>query len=250
MPNAGTVPAPKFSNKNIKNGISPRKIKSLHLYKIHGTKSIIFRGARIPYARIWVMLLAFGRKGYIVSLMNKTWYCNLFGLSDACNSESPQAKADHGDADAQFWLGLRFANAQGETQDYTQAARWYLKAATQNHAMAQFNLGMMHSSGQGVSKDSAQAVMWFTKAAVQGDPAAQFNLGLTQRFAIAGAPPLDAVEFRIEAYKWFHLAATKGYLGAKIASETLTHDMTLDDVAEGSRRAAAFVVTKPVQLQN
>ena len=142
------------------------------------------------------MLLAFGRKGYIVSLMNKTWYCNLFGLSDACRFEISQAKAAHGDADAQFWLGLRFANAQGETQDYTQAARWYLKAATQNHAMAQFNLGMMHSSGQGVSKDSAQAVMWFTKAAVQGDPAAQFNLGLTQRFAIAGAPPLDAVEFR------------------------------------------------------
>ena len=40
--------APKSSPKDIKNEIFPLKIKSLHLYKVYGTKSIIFRGARIP----------------------------------------------------------------------------------------------------------------------------------------------------------------------------------------------------------
>ena len=40
-------PLPKSSPKDIKIEIFPLKIKLLHLYKINGTKSIIFRGARI-----------------------------------------------------------------------------------------------------------------------------------------------------------------------------------------------------------
>ncbi len=39
---------PKSSPKDIKIEIFHRKIKSIHLYKIYGTKSIVFRGATIP----------------------------------------------------------------------------------------------------------------------------------------------------------------------------------------------------------
>ena|SRR5437899_10118313 len=57
--------------------------------------------------------------------------------------ETIEAKAERGDADVQFGLGLKYANGEGTTQDYVQAARWYLKSAEQDHALAQFNLGIM-----------------------------------------------------------------------------------------------------------
>ena len=55
-------------------------------------------------------------------------------------------------------------------QDYTQAAKWYRKAADQGNADAQPNLGLMYEKGQGVPQDYAQAVSWYRKAADQGTP--------------------------------------------------------------------------------
>jgi TPR repeat protein len=50
---------------------------------------------------------------------------------------------------AQFNLGLMYYNGQGVTQDYSQAADWYRKAAAQGNAAAQYNLGLMYYNGQG-----------------------------------------------------------------------------------------------------
>ena len=36
--------------------------------------------------------------------------------------------AEHGDANAQYNLGLMYDNGQGVTQDHTEAVRWYRKA--------------------------------------------------------------------------------------------------------------------------
>lgn len=47
-----------------------------------------------------------------------------------------EVRAQRGDAEAQFQLGLKFASAKGAAQDYAQAEPWYLKAADQNHALA------------------------------------------------------------------------------------------------------------------
>jgi TPR repeat protein len=56
--------------------------------------------------------------------------------------------AKHGDATAQYYLGLMYANGQGVPQDYTEATKWYRKAAEQGHAQAQFYLG--HGGGGGL----------------------------------------------------------------------------------------------------
>ncbi len=85
-------------------------------------------------------------------------------------------KAEQGDTDAQFNLGVMYNNGQGVTQDYTQAVSWYRKAAEQGHADAQFNLGVRYAKGQGVTKDYTQAVSWFRKAAEQGHANAVENL--------------------------------------------------------------------------
>ena len=83
------------------------------------------------------------------------------------------AKAEQGDAKAQYELGLDVY----EKKNYTQSAKWLRKAAEQGHAGAQYGLGSMYYNGQGVPQDYSQAANWYLKAAEQGSPMAQFNLG-------------------------------------------------------------------------
>jgi TPR repeat protein len=53
-------------------------------------------------------------------------------------------------------------------RDFTEAARWYRKAADQGYYFAQANLGFCYLLGRGVGKDPDEAVRWFCKAAKQG----------------------------------------------------------------------------------
>ena len=64
-----------------------------------------------------------------------------------------KAKAEGGDAQAQADLGVMYANGRGVPKDYTEARKWYRKAADQGHAEAQYKLGLMYAAaGQGVPK--------------------------------------------------------------------------------------------------
>ena len=76
-----------------------------------------------------------------------------------------KARADKGDASAQFILGLRYANGQGVAQDYAEAAKWYRKAADQGYASAQFLLGVMYDEGRGVAQNHVQAYVWMSLSA-------------------------------------------------------------------------------------
>ncbi len=60
---------------------------------------------------------------------------------------------------------------------------------------------------------------------------------------------LDALETKIEAYKWLQLAAVQGYMGSAEACEHMTLGMTREEVAAGNRAAAAFVVRNPAEAE-
>jgi len=163
--------------------------------------------------------------------------------------KATRTKADQGNAEAQFALGLNYGCAAGELQDLVQAAQWYRRAADQNHSLAQFNLGLMYSKGEGVPQDDAQAISWMRKAAQQGDAGAQFNLGMRYHRASVCGLQLDALESKVEARKWLQLAAEQGYKGSAEACERLTLGMNREEVAEGNRRATTFVAGKPPDPQ-
>ncbi len=76
--------------------------------------------------------------------------------------------AEQGDADAQYRLGVMYANRDGVTQDYVQAGQWYEKAAAQGNTIAQYNLGRLYSKGYGVPKDYVQAYKWYSLAGANG----------------------------------------------------------------------------------
>jgi TPR repeat protein len=174
--------------------------------------------------------------------MANNWFHRLFLGSGNVAQQAVQTRADAGDAEAQFSLGLKYATGvEDEGQDYELAARYYRLAAEQNHPLAQFNLAMMYLEGQGLEPDVAVAESWMRKAAQQGDAGAQFNLGMTHRRASLERKPINAAESRIEAYKWFQLAAAQGYKGSAAAYEQVNLRMSREDVEEGNHRAALIL---------
>jgi hypothetical protein len=192
--------------------------------------------------RVMKAYLVFGGKGGMVPIMDQPWFQNQFRRDGKHQLESAQTEADHGDAEAQFSRGLRFANGAGTAPDYAVAAHWYLRAANQNHTLAQFNLAIMFADGQGVPPDQAKALMWMQKAAQQGDAGAQHNLGVRHRRASSAGLPEDALESNLEAYKWFSLAAAQGYRNSDTEFAGVALGMTREQVIEGNQRAAAFTV--------
>lgn len=77
-----------------------------------------------------------------------------------------QNKAEQGDPDSQYQMGLLYALDQ-PSRDYQAARSWFHKAAEQGHAAASVALGVLYEEGLGGKKEHDQASLWFSKAAEQ-----------------------------------------------------------------------------------
>ena len=85
--------------------------------------------------------------------------------------------AESGDSDLENSVGLCYQFGFGVTQDYREAAKWFLRAANAGLAEAQFNLGGIYYEGMGLGKDIGVALGWYTKAAEQRFELALIHLG-------------------------------------------------------------------------
>lgn len=61
---------------------------------------------------------------------------------------------------------------------YSAATQLFMTSAEHGDAAAQYRLGVMYTYGQGVPQDDYEAVKWFRRAAKQGHVQAEYNLGL------------------------------------------------------------------------
>ena len=123
--------------------------------------------------------------------------------SEQTSLAETQQRADQGNAEAQFSLGLMYATGDGVSQDITQAVVWWRKAADQGYATAQYNLGAMYASGEGVPQDYVEAHKWRNLAAsrVTGDTQeryAQARDALAQQMT-----PAQLAEAQNRAVEWF-----------------------------------------------
>ena len=83
--------------------------------------------------------------------------------------EKTKVKAEAGDAEGQFNLGVIYAYDSGRGGDFKEAAKWWRKAAEQGQLRGQLYLGSMYAEGKGVEQDFKEALKWYRKAAEQGD---------------------------------------------------------------------------------
>ena len=112
--------------------------------------------------------------------------------------------AEHGYAKAQNDLGVMFYQGHGVQKDYGEAAQWYRMAAGADYAGAQFNLGWMYQSGRGVAHDDTEAFRWYSKAAAQGNASAEYALGNLYRAGQGVHRDYDL------AARWYWKAAKDG----------------------------------------
>ena len=107
-------------------------------------------------------------------------FAGLICLSSMSRGEdlaTTRQKAEQGNAEAQFNLGVAYFKGKGVPQDHAEAVRWCRLAAEQGHAEAQCDLGLCYATGYGVLQDYKEAMKWYHLAAEQGDVKAQFYLG-------------------------------------------------------------------------
>jgi TPR repeat protein/chromosome segregation ATPase len=143
--------------------------------------------------------------------------------------------ADKGFAPAQFSCGLAYELGRGVPADAQQAFKYYLLAAEQGYASAQFNVGNMYSAGRGVGQDFFEANLWFRQAADNGVVEAQFNLGVAYE-AGNGVKKDEA-----QAARWYKQAAERGYSRAQYNLGLLYDDGR--GVAKDAVKAAALYRT-------
>ncbi|MDR7308528.1 tetratricopeptide repeat protein [Rhodoferax saidenbachensis] len=79
--------------------------------------------------------------------------------------------------DAQYEVGLMYANGIGVAQDFKQAIHWIRLSAERGHVPAQYLLATRYASGVAIEKNEHQAFVWFLRAAAQEHPKAYFRLG-------------------------------------------------------------------------
>lgn len=146
-----------------------------------------------------------------------------------------QVSAEHGDAEAQFYLGLMYSHGLGATKDHKESARWYLKAAEQGLAKAQYIVGLKYDLGQGFVQDFKEAVKWYRKAAEQGSVKAQLALGL-----IYGLDGRFAQDY-VQAHMWFNIAGANGNKHALKERTRVEKKMAAGQIAEARKLAREWV---------
>jgi uncharacterized protein len=138
-------------------------------------------------------------------------------------------RADKGDAEAQYRMGMMARFGWGTDRDAAAAARWLRKAADQNHPQAQAELGTMYRLGRGVPEDQKEAARLLRAAADAGVGIAQLSIGRMYRDGFG--VPRDLVE----AYAWFSAAGANNVMDGLAYRGEIAKQMSPEQIAEGKR---------------
>ena len=127
--------------------------------------------------------------------------------------------AQQGLADAQLLLGNCHYNGEGVEKNLTKAVEWFLKAADQGLADAQLLLGNCYYNGEGVEKNLTKAVEWYRKAAERNEAATDFLAFLYHSGVII--PKNEREKAKWEKYSWFAAANAHATLTAAVVNADL-----------------------------
>lgn len=138
---------------------------------------------------------------------------------------------------AQHELARWYEQGEGVRKNCSEAFNWYLRAAEGAFSLAYWGIGRAYVEGKVVRRSGERALHWFMRLADSGtteDPSymtyAQWSLG--ELYSEGGLVPVD----KIEAHKWFSLAAAYGEPRPKYLRGLLEKTMTKKELAEAQDR--------------
>ena len=121
-----------------------------------------------------------------------------------------RVRANAGDADAQWHLGVMYARGEGVPQHYGQSVAWHRKAADQGHASAQASLGYAYSHGQGVPQDFVEAHKWRNLAASRASAGDQTPYAEARDAVAQLMTPAQLAEAQQRASAWLAAFEKRG----------------------------------------
>ena len=131
------------------------------------------------------------------------------------DSDTLVEKAENGDAESQYKLGLNYIYGTDVPKDASKAAEWFKKASDQGFLPARRELGILLAAGDGVEPDMETAVQYLSQAADELDPSALYHLGLMFEVGIGVEKDLQ------KAVRMLAYAAEMGYPGADTDAERI-----------------------------
>ena len=121
--------------------------------------------------------------------------------------------------EAAYYLGNLYAQGSVELRrDFEKAAEWFAEAAKVGHTGAMNNLGYLYDEGLGVKKDHAKALGHYRTAAEAGHAGAQLNLSAFYSAGIGGVS-----KDLTKALGWAEKAAAQGEPGAAEKVAAIRH---------------------------
>ena len=131
-------------------------------------------------------------------------------VSDAAALEQLRQLADRGDPSAEYALGARYAFGDGVRQNYSDAVRWFFRAAEQGHVISQATLGAYYMAGRGVSLDLSKAYFWAYVARAGGDKGSKLRVEMLA----SQIPHSDILVLEQRANEWLQQHHSAGKLRA------------------------------------
>ncbi len=91
--------------------------------------------------------------------------------------EALKQKAEQGDVQAQYNMGMLYEQGKGVPKSYTEAAKWLKKAADNGFVQAQLRLAYYYEVGAFTDMNYVEAARYYNLAAQQGNAQAMNTLG-------------------------------------------------------------------------
>ncbi len=155
-------------------------------------------------------------------------------MTFGANISELKNKAEQGNAEAQYSLGVCYRCGDGVEKNLEEAIKWYKKAAEQGYAKAQYNLAVCYDSEYGVEKNVEEAVKWYRKSAEQGYARAQHNLGICYYNADG------VIQNNVKALAWVCAACANGDNGTTKAMRVIKQKMTSTQIEQALKLAENY----------
>ena len=151
------------------------------------------------------------------------------------------AKAEQGDAKAQYAIGEMYEKGRGVERDPRQAFSWYSKSSQKGNMKAEYKLGMAYLNGKGIRKNYRKAHDWLQKSSNKGYVRAQYHLGTLYENGLGTDQDLD------KALQWYKRALRGGYDPAATGMQRVTQLQKLHQEKLARLRQEALEAAKKLQ---
>lgn len=152
---------------------------------------------------------------------------------------------------AQFELGQIYFFGQGVSIDYSEAFKWFRRAAEKENLIAseaQIRTGFMYYEGLGVEQNNTEAAKWFNRAAEQGNGKAAPILGAMYAGGMIGKKD------NILAYMWFEIATSllppgQEHKEAVVGCDVISKEMNPAEISEAQKLAQEWLEKHETQKE-